>query len=200
MPLIAVIDACVLVPASLRDTLFRTANARYYQMYLTEDILDEVGRTLVNKLGISAKQAESLLSSIRKNFDHTIISNHQPHVSTMPVNEKDRHVLAAAVASNAQVIVTQNMKHFPETSLAPYGIEAQSPDDFLVSLFYNNPQEMCGIVKAQANALKNPPLSLSEVLRRLSSHIPHFSDLVQEELINMGELALVTSGSTTVDE
>ncbi|HLG63314.1 MAG TPA: PIN domain-containing protein [Ktedonosporobacter sp.] len=200
MPLIAVLDACVIVPASLRDTLFRTASAKYYRMCFTEDILDEVGRTLINKLGASAEQAENLLRSIRKSFDDSIISSHRPHVSTMPVNEKDKHVLAAAVASNAQVIVTQNMKDFPETSLAPYGIEAQSPDDFLISLFHDNPREMCGIVKAQANALKNPPLSLSEVLHRLSSHTPRFSGLVQEELINMGELALVGSGSTTADE
>ena len=44
----------------------------------------------------------------------------------------DRHVLAAAIRSGAQVIVTYNLKDFPAAALDPFGIEAQSPDDFVL--------------------------------------------------------------------
>ena len=44
----------------------------------------------------------------------------------------DRHVLAAAIAGRADVIVTKNLKDFPPAALQPHGIEAQHPDTFLI--------------------------------------------------------------------
>jgi hypothetical protein len=49
---------------------------------------------------------------------------------TLP-DPDDRHVLAAAIRAGADLIVTFNLKDFPEKDLKPYGIEAQHPDDFL---------------------------------------------------------------------
>lgn len=46
----------------------------------------------------------------------------------------DRHVLAAAIASKATVIVTWNGKDFPADALAAHRVVALSPDDFLVGL------------------------------------------------------------------
>ena len=44
----------------------------------------------------------------------------------------DRHVLAAAITSHANVIVTANLRHFPESSLSQYSISAQHPDDVIL--------------------------------------------------------------------
>lgn len=52
----------------------------------------------------------------------------------MANDEKDRHVLAAAVASGSEVVVTFNLVDFPEEALAPLGIEAVHPDDLLRTL------------------------------------------------------------------
>jgi hypothetical protein len=68
----------------------------------------------------------------------------------MPINTKDRHVMAAAVTSAAEVIVTQNVKDFPQNLLEPYGIRSQSADDFLTNLFYDNPDAMIDVVVKQA--------------------------------------------------
>ena len=92
----------------------------------------------------------------------------------MPNNKKDRHVLPAAVAGRSQIIVTQNLKDFPQDALAPFEIEAQSPDEFLTSLFYAYPDEMITILKEQAEYLHNPPMTVSEVLDALSINIPRF--------------------------
>ena len=45
----------------------------------------------------------------------------------------DRHVLASAVHADARIIVTFNLRHFPESALEPWLIEAQHPDEFLVT-------------------------------------------------------------------
>jgi len=44
----------------------------------------------------------------------------------------DRHVLAAAIRGRADVIVTMNLKDFPDAVLNSFGIEAQHPDEFIL--------------------------------------------------------------------
>src|SRR5471030_1501334 len=78
----------------------------------------------------------------------------------------DRHVLAAAIRSNADVIVTLNLKDFPSEVLAEFGIEALHPDDFISDLFDLNSVAL-NAVRLQRNALKNPPMTTEEFLEML---------------------------------
>ena len=76
----------------------------------------------------------------------------------------NRHVLAAAIRVDAEVIVTFNLKDFPASALTSYNSEAQHPDEFLVSLFDAAPGPVCGAVKRQREGLRNPPKSVEELL------------------------------------
>jgi hypothetical protein len=69
-------------------------------------------------------------------FADAWIEDYDPLIPTMTNHHKDRHVLAAAVRTGAQTIVTFNLKDFPEASLTPWNVEAQSPDDFLVHQYH----------------------------------------------------------------
>ena len=79
----------------------------------------------------------------------------------------DRHVLAAAIRSGADVIVTQNLKDFPQEKLQPYGIEAQHPDTFITHLFDLNAGAVVGAAQEHRASLKNPPKSVDEYLETL---------------------------------
>ena len=79
----------------------------------------------------------------------------------------DRHVLAAAIRGGAQLIVTVNLKDFPEDILAAHDIVAMHPDDFVLDLIDLGPGTVSQTVTQQANALKNPPMSVDEVLETL---------------------------------
>lgn len=79
----------------------------------------------------------------------------------------DRHVLAAAIRSGAAVIVTQNLKDFPQDKLDPYGIEAQHPDTFITRLFDLNPGAVVGAAQEHRASLKNPPKTVDEYLDTL---------------------------------
>ena len=68
----------------------------------------------------------------------------------------DRHVLAAAIHADAEVIVTRNLKDFPDDRLKPYGVEAQNPDDFVLHVFGLAPAQVVGAVRDQARALSPP--------------------------------------------
>lgn len=176
-----VLDANVLFPASLRDILLRTAGAGLYRLQLTEDILEEVRHNLVKK-GMSETKAQRLVDVVKDIYKDALVTGHHLLINSMPNQEKDRHVLAAAVKSRAQVIVTQNLKDFPSEALAPLEVEAQSPDDFLVHLFYLDQELIIRILIEQAGELRKPPKTVHEVLDILSRHVPKFVRLVRTKL------------------
>ena len=79
-------------------------------------------------------------------------------------DSEDRHILAAAIRAQAGVIVTYNIRHFPEDALDSYGIETQHPDEFVTHLYDLAPGAVCQAVRNQRRALKNPPVSTTELL------------------------------------
>lgn len=180
MAFIAVLDASVLFPASLRDTLLWSAKADLYRVHITEDILEEVCRNLILKRDVAPEKADYLAKTIREEFCDVTDTRYRLLVSAMPINEKDRHVMAAAISSGAQVIVTQNLRHFPQRLLSPFNIDAQSADEFLVHLFHLDREMMAEVLLKQAGALRKPAKTVSDILNTLSQHAPTFVNLVRE--------------------
>lgn len=79
-------------------------------------------------------------------------------------DEKDRHVLAAAIKTNAHVIVSNNIKDFPEDILDNYGLKIKIPDDFLTDIIDLNPERAIEAFKEMILNKKNPELDEYEVL------------------------------------
>jgi hypothetical protein len=100
----------------------------------------------------------------------------------MTNDPKDRHVLAAAVESGAQTIVTANLRDFPTSALTPHQIEALSPDAFLLRLLQQFSDEMKQIIIKQAQFLRNPPTTTDDLLAALSVHAPQFCQHVRSLL------------------
>ena len=173
----AVIDACVLFPALLRDILLRAAEADLYRVYWSQEILDEVTRNLVRQNKMSPSQAQHLSSEMNKAFPEAIVEVPSLLLGAMDNDLKDRHVLAAAVVAKAQVIITANLKHFPEEALSPWEIEAQHPDTFLVNLFDLAPEKMIKVVQLSAQDRRNP-VSALDLLARLTKTVPNFTQAV----------------------
>ncbi len=178
----ALLDASVLVPASPRDTLLRAAHQGLYKMRITEDIMGEVKRSLVKQRGITEEKAQHLIDKVTESFLEAFVVQYESLIVSMPNHEKDRHVLAAAVICRAQIIVTQNVRHFSQECLAPFGIEAQTLDEFLVHLVHLAPEQMVQIVTMQAEDLRDPPMSVLELLGKLERHAPTFVQSVLEIL------------------
>jgi predicted nucleic acid-binding protein len=170
--LVAVLDACVLYGMPLRDTLLRAGEEYLYRPAWSYDIWDEVLRHLRDpkerKRPLTEDDATHLLMTIERHFPEAFVANFESLIPLLTNDTKDRHVAAVAVQAQAQVIVTYNLKHFPPASLAPYGIEAQHPDDFLMDLFDLDPQTMVRIIRQQAAALKKRPTSARQILDKLA--------------------------------
>jgi predicted nucleic acid-binding protein len=182
MAFIALVDACVFIKAALRDTILRAAESEQFDLRIafSWDILDEVRRNLVANLNISAHDAEDLVNAIADFFEDGLVEGHEDLIPVMQNHPKDRHVLAAAVRVEAGVIVTSNVKDFPDSACAPYDIQVQTPDQFLVDLWGINPQIMARILVEQAEFLRNPPVALNQLLDDLARDAPTFVRLVRE--------------------
>jgi predicted nucleic acid-binding protein len=145
-----VLDACVLVPYALRDTLLRLAEKGLYLPRWSGEIIQEMSRTLGDKLQLQPEKIAYLVGELQKHFEDAWVEGYEFLISSMSNHEGDRHVLAAAVRCSAEVIVTRNLKHFPEDALRPWNIELRSPDDFLIDLFYLNPLLVALALQEQA--------------------------------------------------
>lgn len=175
----AVLDACVLVNAALRDTLLRVAEPpRLYLPRWSATIIDELTRTLEDKIGLSAAQTARLVGQIHEHFGDCWVEGYEPLIPAMGNHSKDRHVLAAAVRTGAQTIVTFNLRDFPAEALALWNVEAQSPDAFLVHQFHLNSAVVLGKLQEQADGRGG----LERLLAVHTKTVPTFTELVREAL------------------
>lgn len=167
-----VLDACVLIPMPLADTLLRLAGER--RLYLpkwTDQIMTEVNRNLAENFGLTDEQIAYRESEIRRHFPEAWVEGHEDLISAMTNHPKDRHVLAAAVRCNAEVIVTHNLKDFPGKALEPYSITAMGPSTFLRNLYDLDPEVVANTLMRQAASINR---SVEYVLDRLSINAPGF--------------------------
>jgi hypothetical protein len=179
VPVRALLDASVLVPAALRDTLLLAAEADLYQPFWSEPILAEVERALAHELGVPAADAADLTATLREAFPEAIVTGFEALIPAMTVVEHDRHVAAAAVLGHAHALITLNTRHFPPASLAVYQVDVQSPDEFLTHLFTLDPEALLEIIHRQAADLRDPPLSPRQVCDALQRTAPGFVALVR---------------------
>jgi predicted nucleic acid-binding protein len=173
-----VLDACVLVPMPLCDTLLRCAEKpALFRAVWSDETLEEVKRTLV-KRGFSLLQAEYRLDAMRRSFPGACVEVSSSQLASVPEipDTRDRHVVAAAMEEQAQGLVTFNLRDFPRTVLAPLRIQVYSPDEFLSLQFRRNPKRVLDILEAQASATRQ---RREAVLERMRTGLPGFVALVE---------------------
>lgn len=179
-----ILDACVLANGRVCDLYLRLAEPpRLYTPVWSEAILDEVHRTQTTKLArpYSEELANYWRKEVTRAFPEACIRCWEPLVSAMTNEEKDRHVLAAAVQAGATMIVTFNLRHFPSAALKPLGIEAAHPQDYLLTLWSMNPAVVIGKLAAMA---RDQQAEFQDVLIQLGKTVPRF---VSQILDTMGE-------------
>lgn len=166
MPFAAVLDTCVLYPAHLRDTLLRLGERDLYVPLWSEDILEELSRNLADS-GIGSESIEHLLSEMRFAFPEAAITGYHPLIDSLECDPKDRHVLAAAVRSDAGALVTFNITDFPAASLDRFAIDVLHPSEFLLDLLDLAPRLVINELKLQASSNRRRPKIFTDLLDAL---------------------------------
>jgi len=166
----AVLDACVLYPTVLRELLQGAGAAGLYQPVFSDRILREWVLATA-KLGpdapaIAAAEAAGLQAAFPRGLVRAA-----PDIEARLIlpDPGDVHVLATAIASGADAIVTFNAADFPGHVLAAEGIARRDPDGFLWELQSRHPEPMARIVeavRAKAEAISGQPVPLRALLKR----------------------------------
>ena len=165
----AVLDACVLYPASLRDLLLSLAVNGIYHARWTHDIQEEWIRNVVEKRPeLDATKLRRTQTVMNAAIDDCLIEGYHSLIDSLELPDKnDRHVLAAAIIGHADAIVTFNLKDFPERVVSQFGIEVLHPDDFVMLQYDLKQLDVLAAVKAMRARLKNPPKSVAQFLEKL---------------------------------
>lgn len=154
------------------DTLLRLAEPpRLYEPKWSEEIIRETTRTLESKLGWPSSLTAHLEAELRAHFSEAWISGYEALIPRMANDEKDRHVLAAAVHGEAPIIVTFNLRHFRSEHLEPWGIRALHPEAFLIEIFRQEESAVITNLKQQAG---DRGRNLPQLLDILNATVPDF--------------------------
>jgi predicted nucleic acid-binding protein len=175
---VALLDTCVMVPAALRDTLLRLAEAGLFRPAWSGEILeDTLRRTLEAKIGLAPRKAAYLEREISRSFPDALVVGYDVLTPKMANDPKDRHVLAAAVKARARLIVTYNKRHFPQEATQPWGVDATGPSTFLEELLSQEPQIVVEKLREQAGNLGR---SLTQQMDVLHKAVPSFVEAVRK--------------------
>jgi predicted nucleic acid-binding protein len=168
-PPVAVYDACVLYPFHLRNVLIQCAFDGLVDARWTDDIHDEWIRNLAAKtLSLPIERLIATRDRMKAVLPEADVANYRPLVTNLELPDPDdRHVLAAAIAGKASIIVTWNLKDFPASSLRPYGITSQSPDDLLSDLHAASPDALISSVKCARHNLRKTAPSIETFVEAL---------------------------------
>ena len=187
-PFTAVVDANVLVPFFVRDLVLELSEAGVFRARWTPHIQAEVRRTLLgHRFNLPADKADLMLSLMHRNALQPMVTGYGPCIAGLRLPDADdRHVLAAAIASDADTIVTFNLKHFPAAALAEHGVEAVHPDAFLASQVTLQPGACAAVVRRLHARMTRPALSMNALLDRYRrNQLVHTADEL-EALLGTG--------------
>lgn len=175
-----IFDACVLFPAPLRDLLVELAGRAFHQKIFrakwTNEIHEEwISNLLEERKDLTRQALERTRQLMDKNVPECLVSSYEHRIANLELQDKDdRHVLAAAIESSAKIIITANLRDFPDDKLQGTSVIAKHPDDFICELLddYEDTGERLLIdsITAIKNRLKNPEVTWDEYFSTLENN------------------------------
>ena len=171
-PTVVIFDACVLYPFHLRNIVVQIAVDRLVDARWSDEIHDEWIRNLVADVpGIPIERLQVTRKLMNDALPDAMVAGYQAHLEAITLPDPDdRHVVAAAIAAGASVILTWNLRDFPTKELKKHGLIRQTPDVFLTDLYDKAPDlALASLTNARRNLSKT----------RISA--PEFIDILQNQ-------------------
>ncbi len=167
----AFFDANVLYPSGLRNFLMHLALTGIFRAHWSAEVHDEwIRNLLMNRPDITRDKLERTRGLMDQAAPDALVTGYESLIDSLELPDRDdRHVLAAAIRCGASVIVTLNLSDFPNAALAEFGIEAQHPDDFVLSLTETFPEFVLEAARTHRASLRNPSKTRDEYLAELNT-------------------------------
>lgn len=166
---VVLVDANILFSRTLRDYILYAADAGSIEVRWSQEILDEMSRNLQENLGIAGVDAARLELLMNDFIEYALVDVHPEALATVEgveMDANDRHVLAAAITAGADVLLTENTRHFPREWMAEHGIELLSAEQLLIRLVDQHPDS---VRTAHEKTVRYSPKPEVEVLATLEA-------------------------------
>lgn len=161
-------DANILISRTLRDYFVYAAKLGALDLHWSGAIADETTRNLIGTFGFTPEAADVLMMRLEAFLPEALVETRkrdEARVAKVQMDAKDRHVLAAALSANADLLLTRNTRHFPKEWMAKRGIELVDADTLLTRLAADQP----GILReAHDLGVQSRPQSEDEVFALLA--------------------------------
>ena len=162
----AFLDASVLYPVTLPNLLMRLTLGGLYQARWSAHVHEEWIRSVArDHPHIPLARLHDVRVAMDENAEDSLVIGYEALIETLTLPDlNDRHVLAAAIVSGADVIVIHNLRDFPRAALDPLAIEARHPDDFITHLLKLAPEVVIDAVRSQQASLTKPHVPMTDLL------------------------------------
>lgn len=159
------LDACVLYPTVMREMLLGAAAEGLYRPVWSPRVLGEWARAAAR----NGDDATAEIAEISAAWPGASVEPRAGDMTRLHLpDENDIHVLAAAIAASADLLITLNAKDFPRHALSAEGLSRADPDGFLRALWAEDGAAMmrvAGNVQSTALAMGSD-LSLRALLKK----------------------------------
>jgi predicted nucleic acid-binding protein len=178
----AFFDINVLYGARLNDLILRLADTGALRPLWSADVLAELHDNLVEH-GESPTLVVRRIETMNGYFADALVVGYEHLIDGMSCDPKDRHVLAAAVRANAEVLVTFNIRDFPDASTQPFDVEVVHPDAFLLDQLDLFPGAVVGVLRRLVAVYEHPAVTMDELLRSYArAGVPQFANEAERYL------------------
>ena len=169
---LAVLDANVLYSASIRHLLIALAVSRAYYARWTLAIEEEwVSALLRTRPDLDVRQINRTRELMALAVPDALVIGFEQHIADLQLPDPDdRHVVAAAIAGRASHIVTFNRGDFPRSTLSPFGIQVESPDQFINGLIDRDVELVVEAARMHRADLRKPARTPEEYVDSLRSN------------------------------
>lgn len=159
-----VLDTNVIYPLWTRDLLLWFAHYDLYTPKWSKNIFNEWHNIMLRK-GVNKAEAYKRTNDMTLAFPDALVENYEALIENLSLpDEDDRHVLAAAIKINANLIIINNLKDFPDDYLDNFGLKAKVPDDFFTDIIDLNHDISMEAFQSLVLNKKSPPYNEYEVL------------------------------------
>ncbi len=121
------LDSCVILSRLPRELMLLAARQGAFELAYSQSVENE-SMHVASRKGMEQDIAAAFV-------DLRLLAKKLPSAADLPgfwlPDENDRHVGLSAIAANAQIIATENLRDFPKTAFEPFGIVVQNPDQIL---------------------------------------------------------------------
>ena len=167
----AFIDACSLAGALTRNLLLTLAEAEFFRVRWSVSVLDETQKA-IQKILIKKDVEDARERAVRARrametaFEDAMVIDFEKFLCVAEgiPDPKDAHVVAAALKTQAAVIVTENIKHFPPELMAQLNLDIRSADIFIADTIALDEGKAVAAIRKMRERFKKPEMTAESLL------------------------------------